>query len=131
MKQTAYELACAKLNMQPATIDNFAHEMEDDRTMCFGEHKFRTCIKAENIDEHGKPFNPDWKNWNQEKWRNWYEAKKATDRASGVGFWFGGSGCGHSDSCVGSRLHSRNSEIAERIGNNSEITEYFNEWTGV
>ena len=99
--------------------------------MCFGEHKFRTCIKAANLDENGNPFNPDWKNWSQPKYRIWMDANLDSNRPSGVGFSFDVSYRGGSYSLVGSRLQSRTEKIAREIANNHEIVEYFNEWLGV
>ena len=130
IKKTAYEKACEKVGMAPATIENFAHETEDERKQAFGEHKFRRCIVAANLDENGKPYIPDWLK-SDAKWRNWYWAKEDKSRPSGVGFVFHFSYYVDDDSFLGSRLHSKNSEIAAQLANDAEITEYFNEWMGV
>lgn len=130
-KKTAYEIACDKLGRKPATIEDFNHEMEEDRKMEFGEHKLKTCIKAANLDENGKPFIPDWKDWNQDKWRGWMDAFKTEDRPSGVGFRFSCSGYACDFSSVGSRLYSRKSETVKKLLTDPEVVEYWNEMMGV
>ena len=131
MKKTAYQKACKLLKQSPATIDNFSHESEEDRKMCYGEHKFRICIKAANLDEDGKPHNFDWLNWNEQKWRIWMKASKQPKRPSGVGFSFDDSGSDDSGSVLGSCLHFKTDAIALKLAKDPEIIEYFNEWMGV
>src|ERR1700757_1577665 len=127
--KTEYGKACEKLGRYPLTIENFSHEAERNRKQCFGEHKYRTCIEAANMDENGELFEP--KPDDDYAVEIWYRRVRDTNRPSGVGFVFGDPVFDFDYATVGSRLLSRNRDIAKAIGSDPQVTEYFNEWRGV
>lgn len=121
MKQ--YEKACETLKRNPLQLSDFDFLPEGQRVSAFGEHKVITCIEARN-----KGWKPNWLDNNECKWRIWFEAKEDKNRPGGVGFSFGVSGGDDSYTLFGSRLYCKTEAIADEVGNDPEILEYYNEW---
>lgn len=105
--------ACKALGLDPEkAIPDFAGYPEEDREAMIAHAELVIVLKALNLDEDGKPYRPNWNNWNEPKYYAWFDVKASAEKPSGFGF--SDSSYDHSGSfaTVGSRLCSRSSAIA-------------------
>ena len=116
-KYSRYEKACKQLKIKPLTLKDFNFLPEEDRVSFFAEHRIVVCIRVANTNPTtGKTWKPNWLNWDEGKWRPWWLGVKDEKKPSGVGFSFGGSGCGGTAATVGSRLVFKTEELSKYAG---------------
>jgi hypothetical protein len=116
-----YEDACAALNRQPVTEEQFSFLPEKDRKAMFSLHKITTVVEALN-----EGWNPDWNDYNEYKYYPWFDMETYDDAPAGSGFSFVDFVYGASDSYVGARLVLKTRELAEYVG--KQFLEDYKNW---
>jgi hypothetical protein len=87
IKNTLYKTASKALKYKLCTLSQFDFLPENQRVSLFAEHRMMVIIEHANMFK-GKKWVIHWKDWSQQKWRNWYQAVTDTSKTSGVGFVF-------------------------------------------
>jgi hypothetical protein len=105
-KIKTFEDACKHLDLDPAKLPEISTIPEEFRKVIIAGFKLMIIYKAIN-----NGWKPDWANYNQVKYYLWFEVL-----SSGFGFSYSDSGCGTSDTPVGSCLCTDTSEKALYIG---------------
>ena len=104
---TSYETACKVLDILP-TYPKFVQCAKIDRKSMIAYHQLTVIIRALNILPNGKYWKPDFNNWNECKWRIWWQADEDGRGCSGAG-----SAPSGASASVGSRLIFRSKELAD------------------
>ncbi len=119
---TTFEQACALRGYDPLTVVPDVSKMPGHlQKATIAVAKLFVLHEAANlISEDGKSevWIPDWNDSNQYKYLPWWHLKK--DRSNKSGFRFGNANYDCTLSVVGSRLCSRNAEIAEFLATDYE-----------
>lgn len=112
-----FEDACKLLKHDPATvIPDFSAVPEHHRKALIAHTKLVIVTEALNLDEEGKPYRPNWNNWDENKYYPWLEVETTEYRPSGFGFSNTLYDYSDTNTAVGSRLCSRTSDIARYAG---------------
>lgn len=125
--QTLYKSSCKALKYKPCTLSQFSFLPENQRVSLFAEHRMIVMIEKANMFK-GKKWVIDWKDWSQQKWRNWYQAVIDATKPAGVGFRFSGTYDDGDDTFLGSRLHFITKEIGMKLANNKEFMKAVEEY---
>jgi len=118
-----FDDSCKVLALDPnKVIPDFLCYPEKDRVSMIAHTKLVIIVRAANqLENEGKEWIPDFSNWNETKFEIWFDYDKGSSgfRCTGYGLW-------HSGSVVGSRLCFISIEVAEYIGN--QFIELYNEY---
>ena len=111
-KVKSYEDACEVKGVDPVENLPYKEPVNTDQKAINAFAKITTIIQVLN-----EGWQPDWNNDDEYKYYPWFDMETYPDQVgSGVGFSFGGYGCGGSASGVGSRLVFRTRALAEYAG---------------
>lgn len=104
-KIKSFEDACKHLRLNPNDLPVVDMLPEKDRKSIIAFYKLTIIIRALN-----EGWEPDWSNWDEWKYYNWFYVEKGEDQRSS-GFRY--SGACYAYACAGSRLCFKNIELAE------------------
>jgi len=102
-----FEDACRALNIEPAALPG-VDTLPDKHKKAIEAH-YKLVIIAEALNEG---WQPDWSDWEQNKWYPWLKVKTTEDKPSGVGFSYSCTRYGYTLATVGSRLCFKTRELA-------------------
>ncbi len=110
-----FEDACKYLQLDEVkVIPDFIFYPEKDREAMIAHAKLIIICKAANqLDNNGKEYNPNWEDYSEYKYYPWFDMD---DSSSASRFSFNVCGNWVSGSAVGSRLCFISRELAEYIG---------------
>ena len=106
-KIKSFEDACKHLGINPNDLPAVDMLPEKDRKSITAFYKLTVIIRALN-----EGWEPDWSNWNEYKYYNWFYVEKGEDQRSS-GFRYCGTGYASAGTNAGSRLCFKNEELAE------------------
>ena len=106
-KIKSFEDACKHLGLNPNDLSVVDMLPEKDRKSIIAFYKLTIIIRALN-----EGWEPDWSNWDEFKYYNWFYIEKGKDQRSS-GFCYIGTRCAGVDAYAGSRLCFKNRELAE------------------
>ncbi len=92
-----FEIACQVLGLDPEKVlPDFSSYPESDRLAMEAHSKLVIIAKAANqIDNDGKEWQPDWSNYDEYKYYPWFEMAGSSGFQCRVYvYWDAGSGCG-------------------------------------
>ena len=106
-KIKSFEDACKHLRLNPNDLPVVDMLPEKDRKSIIAFYKLTIIIRALN-----EGWEPDWSNWDEWKYYNWFYVEKGKDQRSS-GFRCDDTYCACTDSNAGSRLCFKNIELAK------------------
>ena len=106
-KIKSFEDACKHLRLNPNDQPDADMLPEKDRKSIIAFYKLTIIIRALN-----EGWEPDWSNWDECKYYNWFYVEKGEDQRSS-GFRYDDAYCAYSYANAGSRLCFKNRELAE------------------
>lgn len=106
-KIKSFEDACKHLRLNPNDLPVVDMLPEKDRKSIIAFYKLTIIIRALN-----EGWEPDWSNWDEWKYYNWFYVEKGEDQRSS-GFRFSGTCCANARTFAGSRLCFKNIELAK------------------
>lgn len=113
MEQTikSFEDACAVLGIDPNHLPEVSMLPEKHQKSVTAFYKLTIIAEALNKD-----WQPNWTNWNENKYYAWFEVKADKKRPSGFGFSDTHYGWSYPGTFVGSRLCFKTKELALYAG---------------
>ena len=121
-KIKSFEDACKHLRLNPNDLPVVDMLPEKDRKSIIAFYKLTIIIRALN-----EGWEPDWSNWDEWKYYNWFYVEEGEDQRSS-GFRCDGTSCACTSSRAGSRLCCGTSDDAEYIGKKFE--DLYNDYFG-
>lgn len=120
-KVKSFEDACKHLGLNPNDLPVVYMLPEKDRKSIIAFYKLTIIIRALN-----EGWEPDWSNWDEWKYYNWFYVEEGEDQRSS-GFRCDGTSCACTSSRAGSRLCCGTPDDAEYIGKQFEdlCNDYF------
>lgn len=110
---TSFEQSCKKLGIDPVkAIPDVSAYPEQHQKALIAMAKLFIINEDLNRDKSGKPWKPDWNNYNEYKYYAWFDLE-TYEGASSPGFRFDGADFVDTNSLVGSRLCYRTRALAE------------------
>lgn len=106
-KIKSFEDACKHLRLNPNDLPVVDMLPEKDRKSIIAFYKLTIIIRALN-----EGWEPDWSNWVEWKYYNWFYVEKGEDQRSS-GFRSDGTVCTYASAGAGSRLCFKNIELAK------------------
>ena len=106
-KVKSFEDACKHLGLNPNDLPVVYMLPEKDRKSIIAFYKLTIIIRALN-----EGWEPDWSNWDQWKYYNWFYVEKGGDQRSS-GFRYYDTHCTATGTSTGSRLCFKNIELAK------------------
>lgn len=106
-KIKSFEDACKHLRLNPNDLPVVDMLPEKDRKSIIAFYKLTIIIRALN-----EGWEPDWSNWDEWKYYNWFYIEKGEDQHSS-GFRYDDADCTTTISDAGSRLCFKNIELAK------------------
>lgn len=106
-KIKSFEDACKHLRLNPNDLPVVDMLPEKERKSIIAFYKLTIIIRALN-----EGWEPDWSNWDEWKYYNWFYVEKGEDQRSS-GFRCSDSYCAYTYTCTGSRLCFKNIELAK------------------
>lgn len=106
-KIKSFEDACKHLRLNPNDLPVVDMLPEKERKSIIAFYKLTIIIRALN-----EGWEPDWSNWDEWKYYNWFYVEKGEDQRSS-GFYCSDSYCAYTYTCTGSRLCFKNIELAK------------------
>lgn len=121
-KIKSFEDACKHLRLNPNDLPVVDMLPEKDRKSIIAFYKLTIIIRALN-----EGWEPDWSNWDEWKYYNWFYVEKGEDQSSS-GFCYFGMYCASAVTYSGSWLCCGTSDDAEYIGKKFE--DLYNDYFG-
>lgn len=121
-KIKSFEDACKHLRLNPNDLPVVDMLPEKDRKSIIAFYKLTIIIRALN-----EGWEPDWSNWDEWKYYNWFYVEKGEDQRSS-GFRYFGMYCASAVTYSGSWLCCGTSDDAEYIGKKFE--DLYNDYFG-
>lgn len=120
-KIKSFEDACKHLGLNPNDLPVVDMLPEKDRKSIIAYYKLTIITRALN-----EGWEPDFSNWNEYKYYNWFYVEENKDQRSS-GFRYDGTNYTFTYAFIGSRLCCGNSDDAEYIGKQFEdlYNDYF------
>jgi hypothetical protein len=106
-KIKSFEDACKHLRLNPNDLPVVDMLPEKDRKSIIAFYKLTIIIRALN-----EGWEPDWSNWDECKYYNWFYVEKGEDQRSS-GFRYCATSYAPTGTRTGSRLCFKNRELAE------------------
>lgn len=106
-KIKSFEDACKHLGLNPNDLPVVDMLPEKDRKSIIAFYKLTIIIRALN-----EGWEPDWSNWDEWKYYNWFYVEKGEDQRSS-GLRYDGADCTFTCTGTGSRLCFKNIELAK------------------
>ena len=106
-KVKSFEYACKHLGLNPNDLPVVYMLPEKDRKSIIAFYKLTIIIRALN-----EGWEPDWSNWDEWKYYNWFYVEKGGDQRSS-GFRYYDTHCTATGTSTGSRLCFKNIELAK------------------
>ncbi len=106
-KIKSFEDACKHLGINPNDLPAVDMLPEKDRKSIIASYKLIVIIRALNEE-----WEPDWSNWNELKYYNWFYVEEGKDPRSS-GFRYHGASSAYAYTHTGSRLCFKNKELAQ------------------
>jgi hypothetical protein len=117
-----FEDACKHLRLNPNDLPVVDMLPEKDRKSIIAFYKLTIIIRALN-----EGWEPDWSNWDEWKYYNWFYVEKGEDQRSS-GFRYFGTYCASAVTYSGSWLCCGTSDDAEYIG--KQFEDLYNDYFG-
>lgn len=121
-KIKSFEDACKHLGLNPNDLPVVDMLPEKDRKSIIAFYKLTIIIRALN-----EGWEPDWSNWDEWKYYNWFYVEKGEDQRSS-GFRYFVTYYTHTYALTGSRLCCGTSDDAEYIG--KQFEDLYNDYFG-
>lgn len=121
-KIKSFEDACKHLGLNPNDLPVVDMLPEKDRKSIIAFYKLTIIIRALN-----KGWEPDWSNWDEWKYYNWFYVEKGEDQRSS-GFRYSDTYYTGTDTYTGSRLCCGTHDDAEYIG--KQFKDLYNDYFG-
>lgn len=121
-KVKSFEDACKHLGLNPNDLPVVYMLPEKDRKSIIAFYKLTIIIRALN-----EGWEPDWSNWNEWKYYNWFYVEKGEDQRSS-GFRYGDTNYSYTFTYTGSRLCCGTYADAEYIG--KQFEDLYNDYFG-
>lgn len=106
-KIKSFEDACKHLGLNPNDLPVVDMLPEKDRKSIIALYKLTIIIRALN-----EGWEPDWSNWDEWKYYNWFYVEKGEDQRSS-GFRYDVANCAFANAGTGSRLCFKNIGLAK------------------